>query len=187
MKKRIDRFITNSSVVTVEVEIEGDEDSFHGIPVRRSGTLLAFQELDQFHFDGFKIIRLEDIASIRRGKEEIVRQQILKHSGELANLSCPPWLDIVSWKRLLTALQQERMCVCVESSLVDVDLFAIGEVSRIGAESVTLKSFDAQGSWNKPRHLIRYADITEISFGDEYSVTFSEFVKSSRTKRRRRA
>ncbi len=179
MKERIDKHIANSSVIEIELEIEGEDDSFYGIPILRSRTLVTFYEIDLFHLDGFRIIRLKDIVGIRRNEFEVTKQRILKEIGALKNLAKPSGLRITSWKSLLAFVKKESVCAKVESGLIEVDVFAIGEVHSLSDDCVVLKSFDAHGKWCKPKHKIKYSDITEVGFGDEYTVSFSEFVNSS--------
>ncbi len=75
-------------------------------------------------------------------------------------------------------LKSKKVCVCVESALIDVNVFAVGEIQALKDEAVVLRSFDAHGAWCKPRHRIRYSDITGAQFGDEYSKTFHRYVKN---------
>ena len=179
MKKRIDKYIAKSSLIKIYVDVEGEEDEYRGIPIRRSRTLLALHKLDEFHFNGYIVVRLKDVVKIKRGRVEVTKQRILKATGVLDTHVGPDWLRVGSWKSILTCLKRRGVCVCVGSALIKVDVFAIGDVHKLKDNAVVLNSFDAHGKWYKPKHKIKYSDITGIFFGDKYSVTFSEYVKRS--------
>ncbi|MBN2212320.1 MAG: hypothetical protein JW709_13060 [Sedimentisphaerales bacterium] len=180
MKDRIEKYIAKSAVIKIYTDIEGEEEEYYGVPVLVSRSLLAFQEIRDFHFDGYRIVRLKDIVKIRRSKCDVVQEKILKHTGEFAKYSIPGWLRVGSWKILLKSIKGRNLCICIASGLMDVNVFVVGEIYALKDDAVVLKSFDAHGNWCKPKHRINYSDITEVSFGDEYSVTFNEFVKNGK-------
>lgn len=178
MKDRLEKSIASSRLVKLYVDVEGDEAEYTGIPIRASRSLLAFHDLEEFHFNGYVVVRLRDIVKVRRSRFETTQQKILKSTSELAKHADLPWLRLGSWKSLLSCLRKRGVCVCASSGLMAVNAFAIGEIHRLTDDAVVLRSFDAHGKWCSPMHRIRYADLTEVSFGDEYSTTFHEFVKS---------
>jgi len=179
MLDRLEKHIAKSSVIKIDVDVEGEEESHYGIPVLNSRTLLAFHDLDEFHFNGYRIVLLKYITRIRRGRFEVIQQKILKSIGELEKHAVQSWLRVGSWKRLLKSLKNKGKCACVASGLIKVNVFAIGEIHAIKDDAVILKSFDAHGEWYKPKHKIEYSDITEVIFDDEYSVTFNKYVRNS--------
>ncbi len=179
MLDRIDKYIKNTSFTKVYVEVEGDDDTYVGIPIRRSKSLLAIHQLNDFHFNGYRIVRLQDIVKIRRGKFEMTLQKIMKSTGEIEKHANPGWIRLGTWQSLLACLKKKKTCICISSGFIDVDVFAVGEVQTLNANSVILKSFDATGKWCKPKHNIKFSDITEVQFGDEYSTVFHQYVKNS--------
>lgn len=179
MKKRIDKYISKSSVIKIYVDVEGDEDEYGGIPIRCSKSLLAFCDLHDFRFDGIRTVNLKYVTKIRRGQFEVVQQKILQSTGELKNFRNPDWLRIGSWKSLLSCMKDRGLCACVASGLLEVNVFVIGEIHTLKDDAVVLNSFDAHGKWHKPKREIKYSDITEVQFGDEYSVTFYNYVMNN--------
>ncbi len=182
MIERIDRHIARSQVIKIYTDVEGDESVYLGIPVRRSRSLLALHGLSNFHFDGYQVIRLRDIERIRMGGFETVTRRILRSTGELKNHVNPDWLRIGSWKSLLSCLKARSFCVGVESGLININWFLLGEIHALKDKAVTMKSFDAQARWHKPKLKMKYTDITEATFGDEYAVTFNEYMKTIKPK-----
>ncbi len=178
MKERLEKYIAKSSEIRISTEVDDEKNAYFGIPVRISRSLLAFHQIDDFHFNGFRIVRLKDIVKIRRSRYETVFQRIMRSTGELESHANPTWLRIGSWKSLLASLKKKGLCAGVESALKNVDIFWLGEVHALKNSAVVLKSFDAYGKWHKPKHSIEYRHITEVFFGDEYSVTFHEFMKN---------
>lgn len=179
MKDRLKNYIARFSIIKLYVDVEGDEDEYTGMPVRISSSLMAIQELDEFHFNGYRILRLKDIVKVRRSRCETTQQKILKSTGELENHDALSWLRLGSWRSLLSCLKKQKACVCISSGLIKVNVFAIGEIHHLADKTVVLNSFDAHGQRCSPKHRLQYSDITEVLFGDEYSVTFNNFVKNS--------
>jgi len=185
MKEQLEKHIARSNLVKLFVNVDGDGDEYTGIPLSVSRSLVAILNLDEFHFNGCRVLRLEDVVKIRRGRFETTQQRILKSTGALSDLDAFQWLRIESWRSLLQCLKDRRACVCISCGLIKVNVFAIGEINGLADKSVQLKSFDAHGQWCKPKHRIAYSDITEILFGDEYSVTFNEFMTNRYRTRQR--
>lgn len=177
MKEKLEKHMAKSDLVKLFVDVDGEDDEYTGIPLRISRSLVAILDLAEFHFNGYRVFRLEDVVKIRRSRFETTQQKILKSIGALSDLDAFQWLRIESWQSLLQCLKNRRVCACISSGLIEVNVFAIGEVCGLSDKSVQLKSFDAHGQWCKPKHRIAYSDITEVLFGDEYSVTFNEFMK----------
>jgi len=177
MKEQLEKHVARSDLVKLVVDVDGDSDEYTGIPLRISTSLVAILDLAEFHFNGCRVLRLEDVVKIRRSRFETTQQKILKSIGALSDLDAFQWLRIESWRSILQCLKNRRACVCISSGLIEVNVFAIGEIYGLADKSVQLKSFDAHGQWCKPKHRIAYSDITEVLFGDEYSITFNEFMK----------
>jgi hypothetical protein len=174
---RIDWCIEKSRFIKIYTDVEGDEDTHYGIPIGRSGSLVAIQQLPEFHFNGYVVLRLHDIVRVRCGRFETVQQNIVESIGEIRKFERLSWLRLGSWKSALACLKKRNICVCAESGLIRANVFAIGTIHAMKANSVVLKSFDSHGKWCKPKHNIKYADITELAFGDEYSTRFYEYVR----------
>lgn len=174
MKEKLNKHIARSSNIKIYLDIEGEKNTFHGIPVLLSGSLVAFHELYEFHFFGYRIVPLKYIAKIRRSKHETTYQRILKSTGELKSHTTPSWLRIRSWKSLFTSLKKNEICACVETA----NVFAIGEIHANTDKAVVLNSFDSHGEWCNPKHKIKYSEISEVSFGGEYSETFNNYMKN---------
>ena len=181
---RIDQAITKRRVLRILTVVDDEEDYFIGIPVKRSRSLVAIHRLIDFHFDGYTCIRLKDVTDVRRSRSEVTQERILRSTGEIQNFDNPPWLRIGSIKSLLLCLKERKICACVSSALFDVDVFAVGTVDALREGSVVLKSFDAHGDWIVPKHEIKYSDITEVTFEDEYSTVFHQFIASENLRKK---
>ncbi len=179
---RIDQAISKDRFLKVVIEVEGEEDRFIGIPIRRSRTLLALHRITDFHFDGYSIIRLKDIVEIQRSRQVVTQERILKFTGEIQNFDNPSWIRIGSWKSLFSLLKQREICACVSSVSTEMDVFGVGTVTTVGNKSVVLKGFDANGVWIEPKDEFQYSEIKEVFFGDEYSTVFHRFITNRNPK-----
>lgn len=82
MLSQLDKHIAEPSLVRLATNIGDDEDGCVGIPVMRSDLLLAMHEISDFHFDGYRVVRLEDVSDIRFDELEQTQISILKSKGE---------------------------------------------------------------------------------------------------------
>ena len=151
-----------------------DPNPLYGFPLMVSESLCLIQTFTDFAFDGFSLIRIADITTLRSDENERFDERVLKGEG-LKRLKAPlNCLD--SWRVVLEELQSQGKNIIIESEK-DHE-FNIGKVVSIGEEAVSFLYFDHLGNWDEEPFDISYEDITLMVFDRPYIEIISKYLKS---------
>lgn len=163
--------------VAIWSEVDGDESRFHGFVVGLSRKLVVLHELDEFHLDGYRVLRANDIVKVRMGKFEKTFDRVFGDLELENTIGRPEWLRFEDWRDLFRSLQPQDKCVSVESALHKVDVFSLGWIEKVGKRKLTLRSFSASAKWYSKPDRFFYEDITEATFDAEYNRVFGDFMR----------
>jgi hypothetical protein len=167
--------------VTISIDVDGDESRYHGFVVGLSRKLVVLHVLDDFHLDGYRILRVKDVVNVRVGKFEKTCDKILISLGVTDAVCLPEWLQCEDWPDLFRSLQPQDKCISVESALHKEGVFSLGWIEKVGMRKLRFRAFSASAKWySKPdRHF--YENITEASFDTEYNRVFGDHMKNQGT------
>ncbi len=161
--KQLDYCIKNEYQCTIERPLF-DEYPIHCLPIKRSEQLVLVHYMYDFSFDGFKIVRLNDITSLIRSETEMFSEKICKSERILPPAS--PDIDVSDYK---TAFEQFlNKNIEVECEAPEVNTFNIGKVIKVTDKQLEICRFDALCVWDKDNTLINIEDISCVSFGNRY-------------------
>jgi hypothetical protein len=152
-----------------------DSQPLYGYPLSISEELCLFENYYDFHFEGYTIIRLEDISSIRSDENERFSEFIITEEG-LKKKDIPPVIELMDWKTALKDLKNKEKYIIIESEAGDD--FYIGRIEEIKEESVSFLYFDGLGVWDKEPFEILYSNITSVSFNQRYLNVISKYLKT---------
>lgn len=158
-------------------------DPIHGFLLSMSHRLLLLHNLDDFHLDGYSIIRRGDISDIRYSKFERYLEKMLKAEGVCQQVGLQDQIRLDDWPSVFRSLKHIGHNVIVESEDPDIDEFAIGKIVRISKKSLTMYDFDATGRWYKESWHAPYKDITKVKFDSEYIQIFSKYLCPTRKRK----
>lgn len=147
------------------------------IPLSASSEYLLIAELYDFFPNGYKIIRIEDITSIKHGESEKFVEEIIKKENIqiIYNLSSR---DLTSWHAIFNWLALEDRPIIIESEMFENPKFYIGKIINIKTGSIELLQFDGAGVWYKKSTTILYKKISSITFNDKYSLLMSKYARN---------
>lgn len=146
-----------------------DENPIDCIPIAAGKKLLLVEYLYDFLFDGYLVIRINDITSIRSGEIERYSEHIFNSEGIVNHnkLSTIEFDD--NWDNIFRWLQSlNEFCIIECESLSSSSNFYIGKIENIRKDSVDLLNFNAIGKWDKHHTNILYEHITLVSFKTRY-------------------
>ncbi|RYG54416.1 MAG: hypothetical protein EOO01_01615 [Chitinophagaceae bacterium] len=173
----ITRHIEQNNFVKISRSLPGCTEDLRGFILAKSASFLLVQETYDFMFNGYSIMRRADISSIRNGKFEKTSKRIFKGEGLLASsLGLDVKINLKSWQTIFTDLKKldyHAIIKCEDKEEAD---FIIGPIKRISNSLVSLQYYDPKGKLKaKPDH-ISFPDITTVTFGDNYSTIFREYL-----------
>ena len=164
--------------VRITTNMEGDVEHHRGYVVGTSRRLLVLQQVADFHLDGYLILRVKDITKVRIGKFERTQDRILTRLGVPDSVVLPAWLNFDNWPSFFRSAQQADKCVAVESALLRVNVFALGEIQKVKKKALVLREFNATAKWRRKPRPFRYKHITTAWFDDEYGTVFHEYMRA---------
>src|SRR5205085_4534067 len=114
--------------------------SHHGFILGLGSELVLFQNCEEFTLDGYTVIQISDITSLRSNKYERFSEKMLKSEGTYDEVGIADDLNLDSWQALLQGLKKLNKNVIIECEVGDEDEddFFIGRLVRVNRKSVSL-------------------------------------------------
>ena len=150
-----------------------DDNYLYGIPIKVSSEFLLFAHMYDFCFDGFKIIRLCDITSLRHDEQESFAEMIYQKEG--ITFDSIPDISIHNIKLILESTKNNNIIIECEKN---DDAFFIGKVVVLFDTEFSFLEFDGIGVWQKDTALIKYKDVTCITISGRYLNTISKYTQN---------
>ena len=176
----IKEHIDNKSLLRVDRSDAIDGESIIGFPVCLSDTLLLMSNVVDLHDEGYIIVRLSDITDAYLLESDSFYERMCSGEGLKANAFDQNTLkDVEDLESVLNQLAGYPGFVSISCDLLDNELcFSIGKIAKIENGMVRFNHFDAEGIWEDTERLIPIAQITSISFGDNYSKIYFKYMKA---------
>ena len=92
-------------------------------------------------------------------------------------------ISLISWQNIFEDLKRNKYIVIVECEDKDEPDFIIGPIKRIAGERVNIQNFDPAGQLDSTSTIIKYREITTVTFGDRYSKTLGSYLKPAAAKK----
>lgn len=151
-------------------------DDLNVIPLAIGENLVLLQDFYDFDPDGFVIIRIKDITSVRVTKSQEFTQLILKEEGILYQLKKPSVESLNNWSHVLIELVKSPQIIIVECEKKEPPEFHIGKILEFDNKSLSLLYFNGAGEWDKVLTKILLKDITLIRFDAKYINIISKYI-----------
>gem|GEM_PF-540799 len=173
------KYIDSKAFVQIFRTVCGQEENLSGFILGMSKRFLFLQLDNEFMFDGYAVIRLDDFDSIRHSSYEKTHRKIFKAEGLLTNgYGFDRHLPLASWKALLSALKAYELHVIIENINNNVLDFWIGPIKRVSEKSVSVHNYDPDGQLDDKPTNILLEDISIVKFGGRYPTIFGKYLKS---------
>lgn len=153
-----------------------DTEHLHGIPLALGDELVLLRVVDDFRLDGYSVVRIGDVESLRSNEYERFVERVLHDRGLLADVGRVAPVPVDNWASLLAVLRESRTITIVECEAADVEEFYIGRVCTVGVDAVEVLEFSPMAEWEEEPCRIALADITRVRFLDGYSTAFLPYL-----------
>jgi hypothetical protein len=145
----------------------------YGVIAGESKSLVLLHEVDEFQFDGYMVIRRQDITNSYSDASDEYSTRIMKQEGLWERIPRRiKQLPLHSWKSLLDQFVGQ---VVILENEPDSE-FLIGPVQKTNRTGVVIRYFDGCGNWtgNCP---ILYANITCMKFENRYINLHAKYLR----------
>ena len=169
--------IDNKMIINVERNFNGDVDTIMGFPLRISDNLLLINVINDFHDEGYSLVRTKDISDIYSKESDKFYEKICK----LENVGCGEVKVINDISNMPISLEQLKnydglLSVQCEGQ-IEKCTFYLGKIIELTSDSILFRALDMFGKWDKDPDNIPIDEITQMTFGDNYSKMFFKYVE----------
>ena len=168
--------IDNKMLLNIERTFDNETDVVRGFPIKISEELLLMTIINDFHDEGFALLRLSDISDAYSKESDAFYEKICITEGLQNKVQQCHISTICSVKCVLQQLEGYDGFISIEcEEQREKCAFFLGKIITAEDYGVTFKDVGVDGEWDNEAHKISYADITQITFGDNYSKTFYKY------------
>ena len=158
----------------IRVYFKNSNGSHSLLPLKINDEFMLCAVDDVFMFDGYTIVRLEDIEEIhiRPKYREMLKGEKVFDNIETPNVNIDSWKDIFNF---LYALNENIILECDDLS---ENNFFVGRIEKVMDYGVTFRAFDTNGDWDNDASVLSYAHRTSVTFQSRYINVFSKYLNN---------
>jgi len=175
-KSKLAALVEQHCPVTIFRNTVPFEDQISGYLLDFSNNLLLIHATGDFRFEGYKILRMQDVTNYQHSELDKFADFVMDHEGLLGELPCLYKVDIASWKSVAKSMMKLNLFTIVENERSE--MFAVGKVLDVMDDGFQLAPMDNVGVWVPVKLNISYDDITCVSFDCTYSRMMKKYGKS---------
>ncbi len=176
-KEIIQYHIDNKFIMTIDRCFDDETASTMGFPICLSENFVLTTIITDFRDEGYAILRTKDIIDAYSNERDSFNEQICISEGLQDKIYQEHIKGMDSLKEIFLQLQKYDGFICIQcEQQLERCSFYMGEIIAIGDDNVSFKDVGMDGIWDDEIHSILYEDITQISYGDNYSKMYYKYV-----------
>lgn len=177
-KEIIQYHIDNKFIMSIDRCFNSETTSTVGFPICLSDKYILTTIITDFRDEGYAILRTKDIVDAYSNESDSFNEQICVSEGLQDKIQQEHVKEIDSLKQILSQLKKYDGFICIQcEQQLERCSFYMGRIISIEDDSISFKDIGIDGIWDDAIHVIPYEDITQISFGDNYSKMYYKYVR----------
>ena len=140
-----------------------------------SEELVLIKYVYDFVIDGFMVLRQSDISDIKSDKTDLLQTQLLKDEGIYAGVDFCIECDLTCWNKVFSTIGSFSRFITIEDENPEYPLFYLGEILKIGVESVSILGFNGTANWDDDISEIYYENISCVQIGNNYANIYERY------------
>lgn len=149
-----------------------------GIPLSRSNNWVLMYALNDFQFDGYRMVPVCQCRRVRAKGALRSIQYILGKEGKLQDVGVPFKIDLRSARTILAGLRKQDRLVTIECEVEDGDhCVYLGKIAALDDRSLVLAGIDPDRYWYEKPYRIPFERITQIVVDLEYATLFEKYAR----------
>ncbi|MGM9937699.1 MAG: hypothetical protein ACI38A_10160 [Candidatus Ornithomonoglobus sp.] len=171
--------IDEKMLIDIERNDIASEETIHGFPLMLSQKFLLMTVIYDFHDEGYCILNTEYITDAYSHESDAFREKICISEG-LRDIPCPEFLKgLQNYRQILENLQGYNGFISIQCEKEQQKCnFFLGKINSAENDRVIFHCFGADGMWDDKYDEIMYNDITQITFGDNYSKMLYKYMNN---------
>ncbi len=180
MKKRIKKHIDKKELVKLFlVDRDGDQlINFNGVIFAQNDEFVLMNDMFDFHFDGFVIVKKSDITEIKRTENEAFIDKIIESEGlkdQIEDKYTELGLSLSNFPEMFDYLKMKGKPVIIQDLYNGKDIFQIGPINSIEKKKVFIDYFNARGEYDLKPVSSKFKDITYVRIDSPYAEMFFKY------------
>lgn len=176
-KEIIQYHIDNKLMMSIDRYFDGETTSTVGFPIFLSDKFVLTTIITDFRDEGYAILRTKDIMDAYSNESVAFNEQICISEGLQDKIYQDHVKEIDSLKQIFLQLNNYDGFICVQcEQQLERCSFYMGRIVDVEDDTVRFKDIGMDGVWDDEVHDIPYEDITQISYGDNYSKMYYKYV-----------
>jgi len=160
-----------------------DGDAYDGVVLGLSKSIIVFQDVSDFKFEGVSILPRKWLTKIRDSKFEKCYDKILRLHDEIQNLNRKKWVnELTSIKSAIKVIHSKEIWPAIEvfDGKKKTAMF-LGPITEIHSKKFSIFAYDATGKWEK-EYYINYSEVFCIQLFNQYTDRFNKYMKAKNKK-----
>ena len=124
--------INNKMIINIERLFNGETDIIHGFPIKMSSEFLLMSVINDFHDEGYSILRTSDIVDAYSNESDSFNEQICILEGLQNQVQQECIKELDSLKQIVLQLKNYKgfLCIQCEQQLIKCT-FYLGEIIAV--------------------------------------------------------
>lgn len=177
-KEIIQYHIDNKFIMTIDRCFNNETTSTEGFPIWLSEEFILTTVIVDFHDEGYAILRTKDIVDAYSNESDSFNEKICVSEGLQDKIQQEYVKETDSLKQILLQLKNYDGFICIhcEQQLKKCS-FYMGKILEVKEDALLFKDVDMFGKWDENINTILFEDITQITYGDNYSKMYYKYVR----------
>jgi len=176
-KEIIQYHLDEKLIMTIDRCFNNETSSIIGFPICLSDEFILTTVIVDFHDEGYAIVRTKDVVDVYSKESDSFNEQICISEGLQEKIHQEYVKEINSLKQIFLQLNDYDGFICIQcEQQLEKCSFYMGKIVAIEDDTVRFKDVGMDGVWDDEVHDIPYEDITQISYGDNYSKMYYKYV-----------
>ena len=180
-KAIIQYHMDNKFIMTIDRCFNGEITSVVGFPICLTEEYILTTVIVDFRDEGYAILRTRDIVDVYSNESDFFNEQICISEGLQDMIKQEYVQEMESLDQILLQLKRYDGFICIQcEQQLEKCTFYLGKIINIENDGINFKDVGMDGIWDDEIHKILYEEITQISYGDNYSKMYYKYVDKGR-------
>lgn len=178
MYKELLSALERKQYLSILVDSDEEDELIQGVPVAVSEDFLVLQEISDFYFFGYQIVRIENISELKRDATDAFVEHIMRQEGIIDQVQLKHPIVLDDWKSIFQSLLPTGLAVTIQCDTFTDSAYFIGPVKKVDEDAVWIHYFDPEGVLSDAWEDVVFDEIVRVGFDEPYANMYSKHLRS---------